>query len=132
MGAFDDIKLTWADKEYVIPANRVLGAVARIEDVITLTELSRFGGRNTAPMAKIAMAFGAVLRYAGATITDDEVYGQMFTGENRAQQIVDSVSVLISMMVPPVREGEPSQGNAVPAASTSSKKPTRPRSAPTK
>jgi len=134
MGSFEDIHLQWADSEYVIRANKVLGAIARIEDVLTLNELQRFSARGTAPMAKLSMAYGAVLRYAGAKVTDEEVYAGMFgsTGTG-ADAVVESISALVAMMVPPqpaVKETPP--GNAVPARSASSKRPTRSRSAPGK
>jgi len=133
MGSFEDIRLQWAGSDYVIRANRVLGAIARIEDVVTLNELQRFGARGTAPMAKIAMAYGAVLRYAGAKVTDEEVYAGMFgaTGTS-ADAVVESISALVAMMVPPQSKTaakETPSGNAVPAATASSKRRTRSRSA---
>jgi hypothetical protein len=133
MGSFEDIRLQWAGKDYTIRANRVLGAIARIEDVLTLSELQRFSMRGTAPMAKLSMAYGAVLRYAGATVTDEEVYAGMFgeTGTG-ADAVVESISALVAMMVPPqpkTADKEPKSGNAVPAATASSKRRTRLRSA---
>lgn len=122
MGSFEDIRLEWAGADYTIRANRVLGAIARIEDVVTLNELQRFAVRGTAPMAKIAMAYGAVLRYAGATVSDDEVYAGMFgAGGTSADAVVDSVSTLVAMMVPPnaIAAKETQSGNAVPAATAS-------------
>ncbi len=122
MGSFEDIRLQWAEKDYTIKANRVLGAIARIEDVLTLNELQRFGARKAAPMAKIAMAYGAVLRYAGASVTDDEVYAGMFgAAGTSADAVVDSVSSLVAMMVPPQTKAakETPSGNAVPAAPAS-------------
>jgi len=61
MGAFDAVTLAWAGSEYVIPGNRVTGAIAPIEiapieDVVTLEELGRCGERGTMPIAKLAMA----------------------------------------------------------------------------
>ena len=123
MASFEDVRLQWAGEDYVIKANRMLGAIARIEDVVTLNELQRFGLRGTAPMAKIAMAYGAVLRYAGAKVTDDEVYAGMFgAGGTSAEAVVESVSTLVAMMIPPQPEKpakEPPPGNAVPAATAS-------------
>lgn len=123
MGSFEDIRLEWAGKEYTIKSNRMLGAIARIEDVVTLSELQRFGARGTVPMAKIAMAYGAVLRYMGAEVTDDEVYAGMFgaTGTG-ADAVVNSISALVAMMIPPQPEKpakEPKPGNAVKAATAS-------------
>ena len=37
MGVFDDYPIAWNGKNYVIPAGAMLGAIARIEDVVNLT-----------------------------------------------------------------------------------------------
>ncbi len=122
MSGFDDVRLEWSGKEYIIRKDRVLGAIARIEDVVTMAELQRFWDRGTAPMAKIAMAYGAVLRYAGAKVTDDEVYVGMFgSGGTPADSVVTSVTHLIEMMVPKsareeVEKKKPSAGKSMPAA----------------
>lgn len=106
MSNFDDVVIEWKGTKYTIKKNRVLGAIARIEDVVTMSELQRFWDRGTAPMAKIAMAYGTVLRYVGVQVTDDEVYAGMFSTEEgestSAEDVVSSVSALIEMMVPPV------------------------------
>lgn len=120
--AFEPFEMEWAGKKYVIPAHRVMGAIARVEDVVTLPQLQDHGLRGSMPMAKIAMAYGALLRYAGAAVTDTEVYEGMFTSlrENNAKALVDSTVVLMSLMVPPslvasIKKETP-QGNVSPAA----------------
>lgn len=133
MGVFDDIRLGWAGQEYVIPAHRVMGAIARVEDVITLAELMRAEGRQTLPLAKVACAFGALLRYAGARVEDEAVYQGMFAGDGTGRDAaVAAVTALLTMMVPPatIQEGAP-RGNVRPAASPkrSSRRPTSSRSA---
>ena len=81
-------------------------------------------------MAKIAMAYGALLRYAGATVTDTDVYEGMFGSiRSNPQMMTDSIVTLISLMVPPsvvnsIKQAaaSPSPGNAVPAAKKASSK----------
>lgn len=103
MSNFDDVEIEWKGTKYTIKKNRVLGAIARIEDVVTMSELQRFWDRGTAPMAKIAMAYGAVLRYVGVNVTDDEVYEGMFSKEKgSSENVVASVAALVEMMIPPV------------------------------
>lgn len=136
MSIFEDIKLTWDGKEYVIPSDRVMGAIARIEDVVTLGELQRYSEKQTAPLAKVAMAYGAVLRYAGANVTDDKVYAGLFggDGQNQHESIVTSIYILLAMMVPPAAmRKDPSdkdnpQGNAPTTVARSSKKRSKRRS----
>jgi uncharacterized protein YerC len=103
---FDDIRLGWQGKPFVIPAHRVMGALARVEDVVTLSELQAFAARKTAPMAKLAMAYGSALRYAGATATDEEVYRSLVRGNEDGVGVLTAVAGLLSMMIPPVREVE--------------------------
>ncbi len=140
MGAFDAVTLAWAGSEYVIPGNRVMGAIARIEDVVTLEELGRYGERGTMPLAKLAMAYGAVLRYAGANVKDDEVFAGMFSDGQKQTDLVTALMSLLTMMLPlgSAEEGggnagvatpNPTQG-ARPAAAASSRKPTKRRSGP--
>lgn len=131
MGSFDDIHLEWADRKYTIKRDRVLGAIARVEDVLTLSELSRFHQRGTAPMAKIAMAYGAVLRYAGAKVSDDEVAQGL--GEMNADSVVEAIMGLLLMMAPKLssadKEAAPPVGKEKPTVTASLKKPIKSRSA---
>lgn len=108
MNPFEDITIEWEGKPYVIPANKVMGAISRIEDVVTLEELGRFHARGTAPLIKLCQAYGTVLRYAGAKVTDEEVYAGIFASGGQAR-VLSSVSALMTMMIPPsVRNAPPS------------------------
>jgi hypothetical protein len=134
MGIFAAKELGWRDETFVIPARRMMGAIAAIEDVITLHELQLFAARKTAPMAKLAMAYGAVLRYAGASIADDDVYAGMLEGGQSATGVAIAISGLLEMMVPPgladaAAAGAPPKGNSRKAAAPMSKRRTSSRSA---
>jgi hypothetical protein len=134
VGVFDDIKLSWHGKEYRIPANRVLGAVVRVEDILTLTQLADFVQKGNPPLGKLSQAYGAVLRYAGADVDDDEVFADMF-GKGDAQALaVDAVMTLFNLMVPKAtlaaaQAGGNPAGNGLPTAARSSKRFTKRRSA---
>lgn len=97
---FDDIILEWDDKEYVIKANRVMGAIARIEDSLTYAELQQFAERGGAPIARLAMAYGSVLRYAGLQITDDEVYQKAFETVSNQKAMMQAVMSIMKLMLP--------------------------------
>lgn len=127
-GVFEDITLGWNDKNYVIPADRVLGAVARIEHHVTLQELLAYGERGTAPMAVLARAYASVLRYAGAQITDDEVYKGMFSDGDTLKIVDDLMSGLLGMMLPPEEQQSVkghNPGNSRKAGKRSSKRSTK-------
>ena len=132
MGVFDDYPIAWNGKNYVIPAGAMLGAIARIEDVVTLQELFAYGLRGKAPMAKLARAYGAVLRYAGAALTDEEVYKGIVTGDQPHEAVVNAINGLLGMMLPPSmweagKEHKP--GNSRKGARRSSKRSTKRSSA---
>ena len=130
---FEDIKLGWQDKDYVIPANRVLGAVARIEQHITLHEILAYSERSTAPMAVLAQAYASVLRYAGAQITDEDVYQGMFTDGDTTDIVNQLLNGLLGMMLPPAHQQKTAKvnkpGNSRKAAKNSSRSSTKRRSA---
>jgi hypothetical protein len=101
MNRFEPVVLEWAGVLYTIPANKVLGAIARIEEVVTLHELIQAAQDGKIPMAKLSMAFASVLRYAGATMTtDEEVYGAIFS-PGAVDNVIAATNVLLQMMIPP-------------------------------
>lgn len=102
MSVFQPVTLKWSDKEYVVPANQVMGLIAQIEDAVTLPELL---GKKGAPLGRVAMGYGAALRYAGARVTDEEVYQGMFGGDSSAT-VQAAVTGLLTMMIPPVDVAE--------------------------
>lgn len=116
---FKTVTLTWKGKTYEVAPDQVMRLIAQIEDVITLTELLNPRGR---PLAKISMAYGAALRYAGAQVRDDEIYESMFTSGVSAEASASAVSGLLSMMLPPssVEAAASSKKAEPPAAATSS------------
>lgn len=111
-----------------------MGAIARIEDVLTLKEIHDAASmRGTVKLARVASAYGAVLRYAGAKVTDEEIYSGMFGGEGAGQQrITESLTTLLAMMIPPSRTPVTQSGNGSrresSAARPSSSKRTKSRS----
>lgn len=110
--AFEETKLLWQGKEYTIPSNRMMGAIARIEDVVTLSELRAFSTRGGAPVGKLAMAYGAMLRYAGADVTDDDVYITLFAGGDQVA-IITAIKNVMLMMVPPAMRKDVEAGRSV-------------------
>lgn len=134
MSAFEDITLSWGDKEYVVPANRVMGAIGRIERIVTLTEINRMATNGGAfELTRISSAYASVLRYAGCeNLKDEDVYLGMFAEGQTQAAIMGAVSGLLAMMVPPIKDVTPAgkpQGQAPQTAASLSKKPSKRRSA---
>lgn len=133
MSGFDKIELKWKGETYTVESNRVLRLIARVEEVVTVDELVKYAQRQTAPLAKLSMAYGAALRYAGVTVTDEEIFESIFSG-NSSAAVTQAVTGLLSMMIP--KSSRPAEVNAVGkpqggrrARAVSSKKPTKPLSA---
>jgi hypothetical protein len=110
MGIFEDVTLTWKGQDYTIESTKVMGAIAKVEEVITLRELFNFYQKSDAPMVKLSMAFGSVLRYAGAKVKDEEVYAAMFNHEDQ-NSVTNSINTLLAMMVPPASMVKETKGN---------------------
>lgn len=138
-GRFENISLTWDGAKVTIPGNRVLGAITRVEEVITLQELTQYANKAVVPMGRIATAYGAVLRYAGVEVDDDDVYVGLFKGQADTAVVLTAVNMLLLMMVPPemrtpqkpvVVKGEEDQlGKSKPAAKAQSSGTSKSRSA---
>ncbi|MDZ4865911.1 MAG: hypothetical protein SGI91_01190 [Alphaproteobacteria bacterium] len=115
---FENIELTWQGQNYSIPANRVMGAIASVEEVVTLAELQAYAGRRGAPLGKLAMAYGALLRYAGAKITNEEVYMAVFKSvSDESGVVVAAITNVMMLMIPPalrrdIAAGDNNTGNA--------------------
>jgi hypothetical protein len=118
MSRFEDFVMEWKGREYRVPSRSLMGALARVEDHVTLVELQRYAARQTVPLAKVASAFASLLQYAGASVTAEDVYSGMFEDDdpNKNQEKVQlALMALMELMVP-----KPLQGNrqAQPAAPT--------------
>ena len=102
MSAFDDIALEWGGQTYLIPARMSLEAIARIEEVITMEELAHCVVRGAKPMLRVTRAFASVLRFAGAKVSDEEVYTDLFgQGMEALGRTQSLINVLQAIMVPP-------------------------------
>jgi hypothetical protein len=126
---FNPIELEWNGDKFVIPSDRVFGAIARVESVeiegagATIPELVRVSQRRgTVKTTVLAAAFGELLRYAGADVTNDEVLRGMFVADT-AISAQDALLTLMTLMIPPDAvepRGVKSPKKARPAARTAS------------
>lgn len=96
MSIFEPVTITWGDEEYTVPSDKVMRLIAVIEDHLRINDLVSEKGPA---LAKLACAYGSVLRFAGARVSDDEVYHAFFSkGPDVA---VELTTALLSMMIPP-------------------------------
>lgn len=121
------IVMTFRGAEYRIPEDRAFAVGEEIEDIVTLPELIAFG---TAPkFHKVARCYGVMLRHAGATVSDREVYAEMMgqiasvgaagkAGAEAAKAVMatQAVAALIAVLM----DGVPTGGDAAPGKATAS------------
>jgi len=111
MKGFEDVTISWRGQDYIVPANRQLMLIALIEDALSgdsgKQALSVLFRREGPPYSRLAAAFGAALRHAGARVSDEEVYLSIM--EDMAQRskaevtamVQQSIIALLSIMAPP-------------------------------
>ena len=104
MQGFEDVTLTWREQSYTVPADRQLMLIAKLESALApetgqaIDVLFRKGGP---PHTVLAQAFGAALRYAGASVTDDEVYlsiHQDIAAKSRKQVAYTLQTMILALM----------------------------------
>lgn len=120
---FAPVVMSWEGVEYTIPAANMLHCIAEVENVLTLGELANARERARLPLAKLAIAYGIALRYAGATVSDEEVYAGMFkdAGAELQQRSFGAIVTLQALMVPPAHlRAEPGKGNGAGEAMAAS------------
>jgi hypothetical protein len=91
---FKNIIFVWQDKEYTVKANEVMQLIAKIEDIISLQELT-----NSPKLSRISEAYTVALSHAGCEATIEEVYCSLFQSEGANVQT--SITSLVMLMLPP-------------------------------
>lgn len=132
MSVFQEIKLPWEGKVYIVPPDQVMMCIAKVEAHITLVDLNEYGQRGAAPLGRLSIAYATALRHAGARVSDEEVYASLFKAGDMANRVAESIGVLLMMMIPPdaVAQAGEVKGKVAArggAASPSSRRRTRSR-----
>lgn len=101
MSDFETVNLTWKGKAYRIAPDRVMRAIAVVEEKVTLSELVEMQSTNRIKISVLAEAYANLLRYAGAEVKDAEVYRGMFANAGDAQAAHAAVEGLFKILLPP-------------------------------
>lgn len=127
MRGFDDVTLAWQGVEYTVPANAQMMLIAKIEDALSgdtgQQALSVLFRREGPPYSRLAAAFGAALRHAGARVTDAEIYLSIQsdlvnkTNSQKTEAIQSCIMALLSIISPPAIEAMNSTPDAAPDTS---------------
>lgn len=118
---FEDVKIGWRGKTYVIPENRVLDCISRVEEVLTVHELMKMGQSGNIATSKITRAYAVVLRCAGCEVTDAEAYSGIFRQSFVNAEAMACIGGLLTILLPKdlteeavrlAEEGEAAKGKA--------------------
>lgn len=114
MRGFEDITVRWKGADYTLKARGIMPLVASIEDIISGTSgvpaVAILMGQNGGPtVSRVSMAFAAMLRHAGAKVSDDEVYlsvqGELLDGSGEALSAMSQAcNLLLAIVSPPLAE----------------------------
>ncbi len=115
---WEAVTITWKGQELTIPPDRLLGAIAKIEEHLTFMELVDAGQRKAYPLAKLAMAFTAMLNWAGVRpyVNEREVYAELFKGSDGTSTAFNVITSLLSLMLPPDLRAKPMEAAPDPLA----------------
>lgn len=110
MHGFEPVTFGWKDETFTVPADRQLRLIAEIEDALVrpgeqaIAVLCRSGGPT---YTRLAAAYGAALRYAGADVSDDEIYLSIVGGlgnrdASTAVDVQGYLMALLAVVAPPI------------------------------
>lgn len=131
MNQFQEVKLSWGGKTLIIRPDQVMRAIAVIEEHVTIKELSDFAKRGTAPMARLALAYADLIKFAGGEARSEDIYATMFSGQEGADAAALAINGLLQLMLPPgnIQASGDQDSKKSLAAAPSSKKRSKQRSA---
>lgn len=102
MAIFDDIEFEWEGVPYTLAGDsKIMKVLAAVEDHITISELITQQQSGNVPLAKLSAAYATMLRFAGARVSDAEVYRGMWQGMADSSSIATAITALLAIMVPP-------------------------------
>lgn len=116
MAGFEPIELTWGGKTYTIRSNQIMGAVqtyeramaGKLTEDLSVTVDQVFMKIVVFGMSEIpavcAHVYGRLLRYAGAPVSDDDVYltcrDEKWTGP-ASMEVIDRIRDVHLLRLPP-------------------------------
>lgn len=107
---FAPIEIKWNGESFSVPSNRVMMAIATVEEVVTMFELIEWRIKGRPSLSRMSMAYGALLRFAGCQITDEEVFSACFEKMSEGDgDVMLTLYALLNYMIPQGKE--PPKGN---------------------
>lgn len=114
MRGFEDVVIGWNGAEYTVKARAIMPLIATVEDIISgqsgVPAVALLMGERGGPtVSRLCMAFGAILRHAGAKVEDEEIYlsvqDELLAGSGEALTAMSSAcDKLLAVISPPVSQ----------------------------
>lgn len=102
MAVFRELTIAWRGKDYTFtPSMRLMRAIEMGD--VSFTDIAIRTARGRPPISHIAYVLAKMLQAAGATVTEEEVYEELVTGDQ------ESVTTLIGLVL---ASFSPSEGRA--------------------
>ena len=98
---FNDIEIEFNGKKRTIKADNIMRCIAKVEQVVPLTDLVEFMQSGKPRMASLAMGYTALLNHAGFKVNEAQVYAGMFGDQDKVVSAIEATSALLSLMIPP-------------------------------
>jgi len=90
------IVLKWGDAEFVIPAHKAFQIGEEVEDIATLADIGSWATRPK--FFKMARCYGAMLRFAGCKVRDQEVHEAMLNPDGGAVDMAAAIGALVNLL----------------------------------
>lgn len=109
-----DIRIEFRGKEYLIPETRAFAVGELVEDIATLPEVLDWLRRPR--YFKMSRCIGAMLRFAGARVTDEDVHSELMAHltERQTETLAASIFMLTSILMRGALEAKAGKAEAEP------------------
>lgn len=96
MAVFRDVTITWRGTDYTVtPTLRLMRIIE--SGNISFTSMATRVSSGDPPISHVAIALAKLLQAAGASVTEDQVYEELWNGDPEAvQHLVTSVLLAFS------------------------------------
>lgn len=102
MIVYPEVEIEWAGKKYDVKVT--MKTINKIEQSVSLTGLIVKVQNGDVPLSHLAVVYGNLLRSAGVSVSDDEVYGAMFGVVNESeltqQEVIAASAAALSACFP--------------------------------
>lgn len=108
-----NIKIEWAGREYVISENEAFEIGEKIEDIISLADLSKMA--ESPNFRRIARCYAEMINFAGGMVTPVEIHSAMMDqlkgGDDKNQLALATAAISVLMEI--LMDGAPETEDTV-------------------